>query len=100
MIDLEFSFEPKPWETFLRTRQAGDVVTAGNLLAILEGEDEQSVEDAFREMEMGCIGLSVRDLPKTVYAGEAALRLKREDLLKFVQATGHEPVFVDLPVEE
>jgi len=30
----------------------------------------------------------------------STLRLKREDLLKFVQATGHEPVFVDLPVEE
>ena len=30
----------------------------------------------------------------------STLRLKREDLLKFVQATGHEPVIVDLPVEE
>lgn len=30
----------------------------------------------------------------------STLRLTREDLLKFVQATGHEPVIVDLPVEE
>ncbi|MBO5340597.1 MAG: prolyl-tRNA synthetase associated domain-containing protein [Oscillospiraceae bacterium] len=30
----------------------------------------------------------------------STLRLTREDLLKFVQATGHEPVVVDLPVEE
>lgn len=30
----------------------------------------------------------------------STLRLKREDLLKFVQATGHEPIVVDLPVEE
>ena len=30
----------------------------------------------------------------------STLRLKREDLLKFVQSTGHEPVIVDLPVEE
>ena len=30
----------------------------------------------------------------------STLRLKREDLLRFVQATGHEPIVVDLPVEE
>ncbi len=30
----------------------------------------------------------------------STLRLKREDLLKFVRSTGHEPVIVDLPVEE
>lgn len=30
----------------------------------------------------------------------STLRLKREDLLKFVQSTGHEPIVVDLPVEE
>ena len=30
----------------------------------------------------------------------STLRLTREDLLKFVQSTGHEPVIVDLPVEE
>ena len=30
----------------------------------------------------------------------STLRLTRTDLLKFVQATGHEPIVVDLPVEE
>ena len=30
----------------------------------------------------------------------STLRLTRADLLKFVQSTGHEPVIVDLPVEE
>ena len=30
----------------------------------------------------------------------STLRLTREDLLKFVQSTGHEPIIVDLPVEE
>ena len=30
----------------------------------------------------------------------STLRLTREDLLKFVRSTGHEPVVVDLPVEE
>ena len=30
----------------------------------------------------------------------STLRLKREDLLSYVRACGHEPVMVDLPVEE
>lgn len=30
----------------------------------------------------------------------STLRLTREDLLKFVRSTGHEPIYVDLPVEE
>ena len=30
----------------------------------------------------------------------STLRLTREDLLRFVRSTGHEPVVVDLPVEE
>ena len=30
----------------------------------------------------------------------STLRLKREDLLQFVRSTGHEPIVVDLPVEE
>ena len=30
----------------------------------------------------------------------STLRLKREDLLSFVRSTGHEPIIVDLPVEE
>ena len=30
----------------------------------------------------------------------STLRLKQEDLLKFVRSTGHEPIIVDLPVEE
>ena len=30
----------------------------------------------------------------------STLRLTREDLLKFVRSTGHEPIIVDLPVEE
>lgn len=30
----------------------------------------------------------------------STLRLKREDLLRFVRAVGHEPALVDLPVEE
>lgn len=30
----------------------------------------------------------------------STLRLRREDLLRYVQASGHDPIVVDLPVEE
>jgi len=81
MMDLDFSFEPTAWEAFIRTKQCGDTVTAGNLLALLEGEDEQFVEDAFLDLEQGCIELSVADLPKVYGSSEAALRLRREEAL-------------------
>ncbi len=78
MIDLEFQFEDTQWERYLRSRSLGDTVAAGALLAMLEGEEEESLEEAFHQMEIGSLVLSVRDLPKTAGTGEAALRLKRE----------------------
>lgn len=78
MSDLEFSFEPAPWESWLRTKQVGDCVSATELLTVLEEESEQAVEDALQEMEMACLVLDVSDLPKNVSSGEAALRLRQE----------------------
>ena len=78
MKDLEFSFEPSPWETWLRTKQMGDLVSAAQLLTILEEETEQAAEDALQEMEMACMMLDISDLPKNNGTGEAALRLRRE----------------------
>lgn len=82
MMDLMFTFEQSPWETFLKTKGLYDTVSAGELLALLEGEDDQALEDAFLQMEEGCMELSVRDLPKAQASGEAALRLRREAELK------------------
>lgn len=78
MNDLEFSFEPAPWERWLRTKQMGDSVCAAELLTILEEECEQSVEDALQEMEMACMVLDLTGLPRNVASGEAAVRLRRE----------------------
>ena len=78
MIDLDFTFDQHPWEEYLRTKQLHDTVSAARLLTLLEGEDEQSLEDAFQEMEMAGLELSIRDLPKAQNTGEAALRLRRE----------------------
>lgn len=81
MMDLDITFEQSPWEAFIRTKQLHDTVNAGELLALMEGEDDKALEDAFLQLEEGCLELSVLDLPKAQASGEAALRLRREQEL-------------------
>ena len=78
MIELDYSFELSPWEAFLRTKQAGEVISAAHLLTLLEGEDEQTLEEALQELEMACMILDISGLPKIGGAGEAAVRLRQE----------------------
>ena len=78
MNDFEFSFEQTPWEAFLRTKAMGDVISAVTLLSLLEGEDEQQLEDALQDLETGCMVLDISGLPKAGGTGEAAVRLRRE----------------------
>ena len=78
MNDLEFTFEQSPWESFLMTRGMGDTVSAVTLLSILEGADEQQVEDALNDLEIGSMQLDISGLPKAGASGEAAVRLRRE----------------------
>lgn len=78
MNDLEFSFEQSPWEAFLMTKGMGDTISAVTLLSMLEGEEEQAVEDALGDLETGCMNLDISGLPKAGGTGEAALRLRQE----------------------
>lgn len=78
MIDLEYSFEPTPWEKYLQTRQAGDSIRAVDLLTMMENEDEEAVEEALQQMEIGCFLLDLAGMPRNCASGEAALRLKQE----------------------
>ena len=78
MAKLDFTFEESPWEQYLFSRQMGDSVSAAQLLTLLEGEEEQAVEDALQRIEEACMTLDLTGLPKTGAAGEAALRLKQE----------------------
>ena len=78
MNDLEFSFEQTPWEAFLMTKGMGDTISAATLLSLLEGDDEQQLEDALQDLETGCMVLDIADLPKVGGTGEAAVRLRRE----------------------
>lgn len=78
MNDLEFSFEPDPWETFRMSLTMGDAVSAAQILTLLEGEDAQVLEDALQELETACVRLDISDLPKNSGTGDTAVRLKQE----------------------
>ena len=78
MAKLDFTFDTAPWEQYLFSRQMGDSVSAAQLLTLLEGEEEQAVEEALQRIEEACMTLDLTGLPKTGAAGEAALRLKQE----------------------
>ena len=78
MAKLDVTFDTAPWEQYLFSRQMGDSVSAAQLLTLLEGEEEQAVEDALQRIEEACMTLDLTGLPKTGAAGEAALRLKQE----------------------
>lgn len=78
MNRLDISFEQTPWEAFLMTKSMGQTVSAVTLLSLMEGEDEQQVEEALQDLETGCMILDISGLPKVGGTGEAAVRLRRE----------------------
>lgn len=78
MIDLDISFEQSPWETFLSSQGVNAVVSANQLLALLEGEDEQTAEDALNMLESMGLALNVQELPGNAGSGDTAVRLGQE----------------------
>ena len=76
MIDLEITFENSSWEQYLSG--TGTVASAAQLLQLLEGENENTVEDAMGQLEARGIDLDIRALPKTFGSGEEAVRLRQE----------------------
>ena len=78
MNDLDFSFEASPWEAFLMTKGMGETISAVTLLSLMEGQEEQQLEDAMQDLETGCMFLDISGLPKVGGTGEAAVRLRRE----------------------
>lgn len=79
MNDLDFSFETAPWEEYLDT--VSDSASAMTLLTLMEGESEQSFEDALMELEQRAVMLDISDLPKPALTGEGAVRLRQESQL-------------------
>lgn len=81
MMDLEFSFDTAPWEASLSQIPDSGHICAAQLLTLLEGETEESVEEALLQLELRHITLDISALPKAAATGEAALRLQMEEKL-------------------
>ena len=88
----DFVFEATPWELALDEMRYGDTLSAARFLTLLEGESEETVEEAFEDLAGGHVTLDIAELPKTLGAGETAVRLRREaELVK----TGLNPAVLE-----
>ena len=76
MSNLEFTFEDST--DFFADVPDGASVSAARFLTLMEGETEETMEEALQEMENRGIVLDISDLPKASGTGEAAVRLRRE----------------------
>lgn len=76
-----FTFEESPWELAVRQLTKGGTISASHFLTLLEGEEEETVEEAFQTLEEMSVSLDLSDLPKPSGTGEAAVRLRREEQL-------------------
>lgn len=77
----EFTFEEAAYERWLDELQAGQTVSAVQLLTLLEGEEEEVWEQTLSQLEQLRVQLDVSALPKSYGSGESALRLRREEQL-------------------
>ena len=88
----DFTFEATPWELALEEMHIGDTLSAARFLTLLEGESEETVEEAFEDLADAHVTLDIAELPKTLGAGETAVRLRREaELVK----TGLDPAVLE-----
>ncbi|MBQ9930676.1 MAG: sigma-70 family RNA polymerase sigma factor [Oscillospiraceae bacterium] len=76
---MEFTFEESLWDRTLPS--ISDAIDAEKFLALLEDEDESFLEEAFSQLCDRGIKLDISRLPKLSGAGEAAVRLRREEQL-------------------
>ncbi len=81
MMDMEFTFGDSQLDLILDTLVPGAVLPAGQLLTALEGEEEETLEEAFDRLGQLGVTVSLSDLPKPSFTGDAAARLAREEKL-------------------
>ncbi len=80
-MNLDFTFEDSPWQLFSRRLKEGDKLSALRLLTLLEGEDEDAVEEAFGVIQEKRVCLDISDLPPVEASGELGKRLAWEKKL-------------------
>ena len=78
MNNLDFEFENSPLSQFLDDVVDNDSVNACELLTLLEGENEETTEDAFSRLQELTVYLDLTDLPRPHLSGDTGVRLKWE----------------------
>ena len=73
----EFIFEQRPWEEDLLS--VTDSISAARLLTLLEGETEESAEDAMDMLAQKQVSIDLDTLPKAPASGDLAVRLRAEE---------------------
>lgn len=77
----EFCFEQQPFEVLLNSIQRGREISAVQLLAALEGEEDYAIEEAFQIIDDKMLLISMDHFPRASAAGEASVRLRYEEQL-------------------
>lgn len=81
MTELDISFEEPGWAEALHRIPRHGSLSAAHFLTWMEDENEDAVEEALLYLETEQIRLEIDSLPKAPFAGQAALRLRREEQL-------------------
>lgn len=76
MKELDFSFEPLPWEAL--TASARERISAAALLSVTEEASEEEFDEILEDLRIRRVMPQLSDLPDSGAVGEAALRLRRE----------------------
>ena len=81
MSPLELSFDEPSYETALDKMIEDGCISAAQFLTLMEGEDEETFEEALQLLNDRHILPDLSDLPIPAADGEAAVRLRREQQL-------------------
>ena len=75
---MEFTFEDSLWEQALNALSQGGAMSAAQFLALMEGESEEALEDAFTLLQSKQATLDLASMPAFAAQGQAAVRLRQE----------------------
>ena len=81
MTPLEFTIDEPLWEAELMQLPEGSQISAAHFLTLMEGEDEESFEDALQLLNDRQILPELTDLPAPAGDDQAAVRLRQEQQL-------------------
>lgn len=90
-----FAFETSPWELYLESVKRGAAPSAARMLALLEGDSQDAVEEAFEDLKDLHIIPTLGDLPLDIPDSDTGKRMVLEEKLYKSGA-----LLTDLPEED